>query len=138
MSKFFDTFRPLKVENPNGDIYRILRKNEDSFEGFGEAYFSTIHHNSIKAWKKHNRMIMNLVVPVGEVGFVFTDGTEFESIIVGKSNYLRLAVYPGIWFGFKGISSDQSLILNISNIVHSDKEVDRREVSSFNFEWGEL
>ena len=51
MSKFFDTFRPLKVENPNGDIYRILRKNEDSFEGFGEAYFSAIHHNSIKAWK---------------------------------------------------------------------------------------
>lgn len=138
MSKFFDTFKPLKVENPNGDIYRILRKNEDSFEGFGEAYFSTINHNSIKAWKKHNRMIMNLVVPVGEVGFVFTDGTEFESVIVGKSNYLRLAVNPGIWFGFKGISSDRSLILNISNIVHSDDEVDRREVSSFNFEWGEL
>ena len=38
----------------------------------------------------HNKMIMNLVVPIGQVGFVFTDGADFESIKIGELNYLRL------------------------------------------------
>ena len=104
MSKFFEIYKPLKIENPNGDIFRALRSDEKSFDGFGEAYFSSVHQNSIKAWKMHNKMIMNLVVPIGQVGFVFTDGAEFESIVIGELNYLRLVVQPGIWFGFKGIS----------------------------------
>ena len=138
MSKFFEIYKPLKIENPNGDIFRVLRNDEKSFDGFGEAYLSSVHQNSIKAWKMHNKMIMNLVVPIGQVGFVFTDGAEFESIVIGELNYLRLVVQPGIWFGFKGISKNQSLILNIANILHSDSEVDRKEVNSFSFEWSKL
>ena len=39
-------------------------------------------------------MKMNLVVPIGQVGFVFTDGADFESIVIGELNYLRLVVQP--------------------------------------------
>ena len=34
MSKFFEIYKPLKIENPNGDIFRVLRNDEKSFEEF--------------------------------------------------------------------------------------------------------
>ena len=32
MSKFFEIYKPLKIENPNGDIFRVLRNDEKSFD----------------------------------------------------------------------------------------------------------
>ena len=38
-----------------------------------------------------------------------------------------------IWFGFKGLSSKTSFILNISDELHDPMEVERRPLSWFNF-----
>ena len=94
--------------------------------------------NSIKAWKKHNAMTMNLIVPTGCVGFVFTDGKDFKSVKIGPNNYLRITVPPGVWFGFKGLSSEINLVLNIADMVHSSEEVEKREKNYFKFDWSSL
>ena len=63
---------PLKIiENEKGNILRGLRSDEDLYNGFGEAYFSKIKYNTIKGWKLHKEMTMNLIVPIGKVKFVF-------------------------------------------------------------------
>ena len=36
-----------------------------------EELFSTIKCNKIKAWKRHLKMTMNLIVPLGNVKFIF-------------------------------------------------------------------
>ena len=138
MSNFFSSSKLLRINNEEGDILRVLRKTEESFTEFGEAYFSIIHMNSIKAWKKHNAMTMNLIVPTGCVGFVFTDGKDFKSVKIGPNNYLRITVPPGVWFGFKGLSSDINLVLNIADMVHSSEEVEKKEKNYFKFDWSSL
>ena len=35
------------INHPNGDIYQAMKKSDKGFEGFGEAYFSTIKENEI-------------------------------------------------------------------------------------------
>ena len=40
-----------------------IKKNDTGYVGFGEVYFSYINPKAVKAWKKHNRMTLNLVVP---------------------------------------------------------------------------
>ena len=50
---------------------RFLKKNELKNWTFGEAYFSKIKFNKIKAWKYHSKMTLNLAVPHGKVKFVF-------------------------------------------------------------------
>ena len=40
-----------------------------------------------------------------------------------------LFIKPNIWFGFKGLSENNSLI-NISNILHDDKEVLKKKYDS--------
>jgi dTDP-4-dehydrorhamnose 3,5-epimerase len=79
---------------------------------------------------------MNIIVPIGNVRFVFFNESEgFRVEEIGVDNYVRMTVPPGIWFGFQGLGINQSLLLNISSILHDPTEVERRELHTFNFNW---
>ena len=63
---------PLKqIPTDGGNVMHALKKSDTGFNDFGEVYFSWIEHGVIKAWKYHQRMTLNLIVPVGGVNFVF-------------------------------------------------------------------
>ena len=128
--------KPLKKFNlEEGDVLHALKSTDKEFSGFGEAYFSSIKTQKIKAWKRHLKMTMNLVVPVGNVQFNFYDDQKdiLINTIIGDKNYSRITVPPMIWFGFKGLSSSTSYILNISDINHDPLEVERQPLSFLNF-----
>ena len=127
---------PLNVINTfGGNVLHGMKVKDSGYSGFGEAYFSFIKKGKIKAWKLHTEMTMNLVVPVGEVGFVFyfEPSSSFEVFKIGTNNYKRLTVPPNIWFGFKCLSPHKSYILNISNQLHDPKEVVRKPLSFLDF-----
>ena len=124
---------PLKrIHHVDGDIFHCLKKNDPNFIDFGEAYFTTIHQNKIKGWKKHREMVMNLIVPTGNVTFYLYDesikSTKFISL--GVDNYLRLTVPAGIWMAFKGNALGINLILNIASILHDPLESDSLPLDS--------
>ena len=125
--------KQINVEG--GNVLHALKASEEEFYGFEEAYFSTIEINKIKAWKRHLRMTMNLIVPVGEVQFNFYNEEKklLVNTVVGERNYSRITVPPMIWFGFKGLSSNISYILNISDISHDPSEVERKPLSFLKF-----
>ena len=94
---------------------------------------------AVKAWKKHKIMTLNLLVPIGKVKFVFYDKTfpdQYREEIIGEDNYCRLTVPPDIWFGFQ-ISDYPSLVANISDIEHDDKENIKVDIDTFAFKWSE-
>jgi dTDP-4-dehydrorhamnose 3,5-epimerase len=103
-----------------------------------------ISGGAIKAWKKHLRMTMNIVVPVGNVKFVFryinpqTSVESFRIEEIGEKNYVRLTVPPNIWFGFQGQSNSESLVLNIASIPHEPDEVERLHLAGSNFKWSDV
>ena len=128
--------KPLKrIQLVDGDVLHALKSSEGEFHGFKEAYFSTIKKNKIKAWKRHLIMTMNLIIPVGRVQFNFYDNNKnlLKNTIVGEDNYCRITVPPMIWFGFKGLSSHTSYILNISDEPHNPSEVEREPLSFLSF-----
>lgn len=126
-----------RISTPGGDVLHAMKQSDTGYAGFGEAYFSCIDAGAVKAWKRHTRMTMNLVVPVGRVLFVFNvddeDGFRIEEI--GEDRYARLTVPPGIWFGFKGLAKPQSLIMNLASIPHSPTEVDRCLPTDIKYDW---
>lgn len=121
---------PLKIiEHPKGNIFHGMKNVDPGYVDFGEAYFSTITKGEIKAWKKHFRMTLNLIVPVGKVKFVLFDDREhspsentFGEIILSTENYYRLTIPPNVWMGFQGIGDNLNLILNIADIPHDPDE----------------
>lgn len=132
------TLSPQKqIANPKGNLYHVLKKSEDSFHGFGEAYFTTVNFNEIKGWKKHTKMILNLVVPVGVVQFViFDDKTgRFKDITLSQSNYQRLTISNGLWVAFRGISEGLNLVLNIASIEHDPSESENLSLEEIMYEW---
>jgi dTDP-4-dehydrorhamnose 3,5-epimerase len=130
---------PLKrITMVAGDVMHALNSSDNGYNGFGEVYFSWVKQGAIKAWKKHLHMTLNLVVPVGEVNFVFhlkNQRNVFRSEIIGKERYLRLTVPPGIWFGFQGISDYPSLIMSLIDIPHDPTEVLRKKLSEIDYNW---
>ena len=121
-----------------GDIMHALKNNESSYKKFGEVYFSKVDQYCIKGWKKHLEMTCNLVVPIGNVKFVFFDSNlQFISEeSIGQNNYLRITTPPGIWFAFQGLSKECNLILNIADITHSENEIERLPLEEINYNWG--
>ena len=132
------SLHPLRrIDLDEGNILHAIKKSDDGYVDFGEAYFSIINFNSVKAWKLHKSMTLNLVVPVGKVRFVFSDkkGDSFKEVEIGEDNYERINVPPGIWFGFKGLHKSHSLIMNIADIEHDPEEVLRKSINEFKYTW---
>ena len=126
-----------RIFTNGGDVMHALKSTEDSFKGFGEAYFSWVEPGAIKAWKMHQQMTMNLIVPIGEVKFVFHDSANsfFREERIGAQNYQRLTVPPGIWFGFQVYTQTSSLVLNLASIPHDPTEVEHKELEEIQFNW---
>jgi dTDP-4-dehydrorhamnose 3,5-epimerase len=134
LSKIVKT--PLKrISMDAGDVLHGIRSDDVGFVSFGETYFTFVNQGSVKAWKRHLRMTLNLVVPIGEVMFVFHDAEgDFKKLIIGRSEYARLTVPPGIWFGFKGLDKE-NLVTNIADLVHDPEEVERADLKDILFDW---
>ena len=130
---------PLKrIPTVGGDVMHGLKKSDNGFNGFGEVYFSWVEQGAIKAWKCHQYMTLNLIVPVGEVSFVFhltNQKNNFRTENIGEERYVRLTVPPGIWFGFQGLTSGYSLLMNVIDLEHDPDEVLRKETSEFDYDW---
>ncbi|MDV6168390.1 dTDP-4-dehydrorhamnose 3,5-epimerase [Flavobacterium sp. DG1-102-2] len=135
---------PLKqIHHPKGDVFHGMKKSDAGFSGFGEAYFSTIHHDDTKPWKKHFRMTLNFVVPMGQIRFVIYDdrqgcasyGTFFD-VTLGVDNYQRITIPPNVWVAFSGVGKDYNLLLNLADLEHDPQEVERKEsIDDIQYQW---
>jgi dTDP-4-dehydrorhamnose 3,5-epimerase len=135
---------PLKqIQHPKGDVFHAMKKSDSGFSGFGEAYFSTINYNDTKPWKKHLKMVLNFVVPIGEIRFVIYDDREnsktynsFFDITLGTQNYQRITIPAGLWVAFFGAGKDYNLLLNLANLEHDPLEVDRKDdLNDIRYSW---
>ena len=134
---------PLKqIVNPKGDLYHALKKSDNGYKSFGEAYFSTVIKDEIKGWKKHTVMVLNLIVPIGAVEFIIYDDridsstkNQFFSLILSQENYQRLTVPAGVWMAFRGIGEDLNMLLNIASIEHDPIEAITKQLTDINYTW---
>lgn len=129
---------PLRViKGESGKVMHALKSQEESFQEFGEAYFSTVNHGAIKGWKKHQEMISNLIVPNGIIKFVLYDDRpgsstyhSFQVATLSPENYCRLTVPPGVWMAFQGLGKDENMLLNIASIPHDPSEADNLPIKN--------
>lgn len=135
---------PLKrIGHPKGDLFHVMKKSSIGYNGFGEAYISTILKDEIKGWKKHHVMTLNLVVPQGAVKVVIFDERddsatkgEYQEIVLSVENYSRLTIPPNLWVAFQGASVGVNMLLNIANIEHDPDESSDFDLNELPYSWG--
>jgi dTDP-4-dehydrorhamnose 3,5-epimerase len=134
------------IPGESGAVMHGLKVQEPSFKNFGEAYFSFISMGKIKGWKRHSKMTLNLIVPVGKIRFVLYDDRDnsrtkgsFNDFCIGPEiQYSRLTIPPGIWMAFQGIGNEKNLLLNIADIPHDPSEAEQLQIENSripNFKW---
>ena len=133
------TLTPLKhIVLEKGDVLHALKATDDTYSGFGEAYFTQIKYGYIKGWKRHNKMTLNLVVIHGRVKFIVYDEVInlFDEIVLSpEENYQRLTLAPGLWMAFQGLSDGISTILDIIPNPHDPEEADNKDLSEINYDF---
>ena len=68
---------PLRlIEVAGGDVLHAMKQTDAGYSGFGEAYFSWVSADVVKAWKRHTQMTMNVVVPVGTCLLYTSDAAD--------------------------------------------------------------
>jgi len=136
---------PLKIISDNrGKVMHMLRADSSVFENFGEIYFSTIYHQSIKGWHLHKESVLNYVCIKGKVKLVLYDDRErsstkgvWQKLILSPEDYFLVTIPPNIWNGFKGLDKEESIIANCLTQPHNESEMVRKDPfdKSFNYKW---
>lgn len=128
------------IPTPGGDVRHGIRASDSTFVGFGEAYFSSVEKGAVKGWRRHTRMTLNLVVPVGEVRFLVFDEASgqrraFHLTPNRPEAYGRLTVPPGLWMAFGGVEEALNLLLNLASIEHDPAEAESRPLGAIPWSW---
>ena len=92
---------PLKqIEDENGKVMHMLRKDSKVFKKFGEIYFSCGYPDVVKAWHIHKEMTLNNCCVVGMIKLVLYDSREGSStkgeimeLFIGEDNYCLVQYY---------------------------------------------
>mgnify|MGYP001589369294 CR=1 FL=1 len=124
---------PMKrIPDERGAIYHMMRNDDPHFKQFGETYGSWVHPGAIKAWHVHKIMTLNYVVPVGKIKLVLCDMREDSptkgviiEIFLGKEDYSRVSVPPGVANGFKGLGNEDTLVINMPTHPYTPGEMTR-------------
>jgi dTDP-4-dehydrorhamnose 3,5-epimerase len=126
---------PLKIISDNrGKVMHMLRTDSQVFEKFGEIYFSTIYHQSIKGWHLHKESTLNYVCIKGKVKLVLYDDRKgsstkgvYQELILSPEDYFLATIPPNIWNGFKGLDRAESIIANCLTLPHNEREMLRKD-----------
>ena len=121
-----------RIPDERGTIYPMLRNDEPHFMHFGEIYFSTVYKGVVKGWHRHDEMTLNYACIHGRIKLVIfddrqnskTDG-ELMEVFLGPDNYSLVVIPPGIWNGFKGMSSPYSIVANCCTHAHDPQKSER-------------
>ncbi len=129
------------IETEKGNILHGLKKTSSGYLNFGESYYSEVNPMEIKGWKKHNKVTLNICVPVGLIKFVIhsSDKRELNSdickeYIIGNTNYKLLTIPPGFWVAFQGLET-KNMLHNIIDLEHDPSESESLDLDYFSYKW---
>jgi dTDP-4-dehydrorhamnose 3,5-epimerase len=122
--------RLTQIVDDRGAVFHYLKSSQDTYNGFGEAYYSKINPGIIKGWKMHKLVHQHFCVPTGEIKIVIFDNRDesptkglFDELVLNDTdNYCLLSMPPRLWYSFKCISNNFSLLANIIDQLHNPDE----------------
>tara|TARA_B100000035_G_C21022700_1_gene564747 strand:+ start:459 stop:869 length:411 start_codon:yes stop_codon:yes gene_type:complete len=122
------------IKNPKGDIIKIISKMNFN-KSFKELYITSINYGDIKAWKKHKKTNLYLMILNGKIKLVTKFKNETACKIFNKNLKILIKIEKNTIFGFKGLSKYKSNILVISDLYHNKSEVNNFSLNQFNYKW---
>lgn len=117
---------PLRrIPDERGTVHHMLRASDPHFQKFGEIYFSSVYKGVVKGWHQHRDITLNYACIVGRIKLVLYDerpgsisSGQLMELFPGPDSYVLVVIPPGIWCGFKGMSSPFAMVANCCTEPH--------------------
>jgi dTDP-4-dehydrorhamnose 3,5-epimerase len=124
--------RPLRaIPDERGYLMEMLRSDWEEFERFGQVYLTAVYPGVVKGWHYHKKQTDHFICIHGMAKVVLYDGREgspthgeVNEFFMGELNPILLKIPPGVMHGFKGISQEMALIVNVPTELYNYDEPD--------------
>lgn len=108
------------IPDERGRLIEIFRSDEEGFVKFGQVYMTTTYPGVVKAWHLHKVQDDNFCVLRGMVKLVMYDPRDgsatkgtINEFFIGDHNPKLIRVPPGVYHGWKCVSEEEAIILNV-------------------------
>ncbi len=108
------------IPDERGWLLEVLRSDDDLFQKFGQVYVSATYPGVVKAWHYHEKQVDNFACVAGMVKLVLVDtreGSPTHGIVnefyLGTQKPLLVQIPPRVYHGWKCISVEPSLVVNV-------------------------
>jgi dTDP-4-dehydrorhamnose 3,5-epimerase len=128
--------KKLKViPDERGRLMEILRRDDELFQNFGQAYATTTYSGVVKAWHKHEKQTDNIACVAGLIKMALYDGRpdsptfkEVNEFYLGAHNPLLIQVPAGIYHGWMCVSQEEALIVNLPTETYNYERPDEQRL----------
>ncbi len=130
------TVRKLRViPDERGYLMEMLRRDWPEFGKFGQVYITAVYPGVVKGWHYHKIQTDHFICVAGMAKVVLYDGREgsptqgeVNEFFMGHLNPILLKIPPGVMHGFKGISQEMALIVNVPTELYNYDNPDEYRV----------
>ncbi len=130
--------RPLaRIADERGWLMEILRSDDPLFARFGQVYVSATYPGVVKAWHYHKVQVDNFACVAGMVKLVLVDtrpASSTEGVVneffIGTLNPLLVQVPNRVYHGWKCISEELSLVVNVPTEPYRRDDPDEYRVEA--------
>ncbi len=123
------------IPDERGRVMEILRSDDELFIKFGQVYLSTTYPGVVKGWHMHKKQWDNVACISGMVKLVIYDGREdsptfgeINEFFIGVHNPKLVQIPPNVYHGWKCISEEEALVINIPTDLYNYKEPDEHRL----------
>lgn len=109
-----------RIPDERGFLMELLRSDWEEFERFGQVYVTACYPGAVKAWHYHKVQTDHFICIQGMAKVVLYDGRDgspthglINEFFMGELNPILVKVPPLVLHGFKGISPDIAMIINV-------------------------
>ena len=123
------------IPDERGRLMEMLRADDEVFEKFGQVYMTTTYPGVVKAWHFHKGQADNIICVHGMIKLALYDSREgsptYKSVAqyyLGVHNPLLIHIPAEVYHGWKCVSLEEAIIVNIPTEVYNYDRPDEHRV----------
>jgi dTDP-4-dehydrorhamnose 3,5-epimerase len=130
-----------------GFLMEVMRPDWDVFQKFGQVYVTSAYPGVVKAWHYHRKQWDHFTCVRGMMKVALYDGREgsptrgvVNEFVIGERNPVLVKIPPLVYHGFKCVSTEEALIVNVPTEMYDYAEPDEYrlppDTKEIPYDWG--
>jgi len=135
------------IPDERGFLMEMLRSDWPEFERVGQIYITAVYPGVVKGWHYHKIQDDHFICVSGMAKVVLYDARQgsathgtINEFFIGPLNPMLVRIPRGVYHGFKGISEEPALIVNVPTELYNYDEPDEYRLPAHTdqipYDWG--